>query len=72
MKCIATASLLSVMLGFTTACSTPGDFIVTFYGYPDNSPPGPGTAYNCGGRNYVAGGLEKSTYLQAALTDFRI
>ncbi len=39
-----------------TACSTPGNYIVTFYGYPDNSPPGPGTAHNCGGRNFVAGG----------------
>jgi hypothetical protein len=28
----------------------------TFYGYPDNDPPGPATAYDCGGRNYVAGG----------------
>ncbi|EHY59193.1 hypothetical protein HRR83_001535 [Exophiala dermatitidis] len=28
----------------------------TFYGYPDNDPPGPATAYNCGGRNFVAGG----------------
>jgi hypothetical protein len=28
----------------------------TFYGFPDNSPPGPGTAYDCGGRNFVAGG----------------
>lgn len=28
----------------------------TFYGAPDNDPPGPATAYSCGGRNYVAGG----------------
>ncbi|KAF2479783.1 hypothetical protein BDY17DRAFT_313521 [Neohortaea acidophila] len=33
----------------------------TFYGYPDNSPPGAGTAYSCGyGRGYTAGG--KGTY----------
>lgn len=38
------------------ACSTPGNFEVTFYGYPDNDPPGPATAYNCGGRNNKAGG----------------
>ena len=28
----------------------------TFYGYPDNDPPESATAYNCGGRNFVAGG----------------
>lgn len=33
----------------------------TFYGYPDNSPPGASTAYDCGyGRGYTAGG--KGTY----------
>ncbi|KAJ5462107.1 uncharacterized protein N7458_003659 [Penicillium daleae] len=49
--------LLSVALAsLSTACSTPGNFIITFYGYPDNSPPGPDTAHNCGGRNYKAGG----------------
>jgi hypothetical protein len=50
--------LLSVALAsLSTACSTPGNFIITFYGYPDNSPPGPDTAHNCGGRNYKAGGM---------------
>ncbi|KAL8804330.1 MAG: hypothetical protein Q9182_002612 [Xanthomendoza sp. 2 TL-2023] len=38
------------------ACSTRSGVIHTFYGYPDNDPPGPATAYNCGGRNNVAGG----------------
>ena len=52
MKTVVGLSLAAL----ASACSTPGNFIVTFYGYPDNSPPGPGTAYNCGGRNYVAGG----------------
>ncbi|EXJ90640.1 hypothetical protein A1O1_03743 [Capronia coronata CBS 617.96] len=28
----------------------------TFYGFPDNDPPGAATAYNCGGRNFIAGG----------------
>ena len=28
----------------------------TFFGYLNNSPPGAAVAYNCGGRNYVAGG----------------
>ncbi|CAL8580568.1 hypothetical protein XPA_006290, partial [Xanthoria parietina] len=38
------------------ACSTRSGVTHTFYGYPDNDPPGPATAYNCGGRNNVAGG----------------
>jgi hypothetical protein len=57
MKCITTLSIVSAALaGFSSACSIPGNFIVTFYGYPDNSPPGPVTAHNCAGRDYVAGG----------------
>ncbi|MCJ1423712.1 hypothetical protein MMC29_001596 [Sticta canariensis] len=39
------------------ACSTRSGVTITFYGYPDNDPPGPATAYNCGGRNYQAGGV---------------
>lgn len=58
MKYIAIVSALAALAN--AACSTPGNFEVTFYGYPDNSPPGPATAYDCGGRNGVAGGL--STY----------
>ncbi|KAL8836304.1 MAG: hypothetical protein Q9170_002977 [Blastenia crenularia] len=38
------------------ACSTISGVTHTFYGYPDNDPPGPGTAYNCGSRNNIAGG----------------
>ena len=56
MKYITSVTLLSTLLSLGTACSTESNFEVTFYGYPDNSPPGPGTAHNCGGRNYVAGG----------------
>ncbi|KIN02753.1 hypothetical protein OIDMADRAFT_52586 [Oidiodendron maius Zn] len=56
MKCITSVALLSTLLSLGTACSTESNFVVTFYGYPDNSPPGPGTAHNCGGRNYIAGG----------------
>lgn len=29
---------------------------ITFYGWPDNDPPSADTAYDCGGRNYIAGG----------------
>ncbi|KAL8747999.1 MAG: hypothetical protein Q9190_000211 [Brigantiaea leucoxantha] len=39
------------------ACSTQSGVTITFYGYPDNTPPGPATAYNCGGRNNIAGGI---------------
>ncbi|KAJ6133669.1 hypothetical protein N7471_008884 [Penicillium samsonianum] len=56
MKCSITVLLGTALAGLGAACSTPGNFIITFYGYPDNDPPGPGTAHNCGGRNYVAGG----------------
>ncbi|KAK3315957.1 hypothetical protein B0H66DRAFT_274201 [Apodospora peruviana] len=53
-------SVASFLLGGITlvqgACSAVSGVRMTFYGYPDNSPPGPATAYNCGGRNYVAGG----------------
>ena len=58
MKYLSSVALLSTstLLSFGAACSTESNFIVTFYGYPDNSPPGPGTAHDCGGRNYIAGG----------------
>jgi hypothetical protein len=39
-----------------SACSKQGSTQITFYGFPDNSPPDPATAYNCGGRNNIAGG----------------
>jgi hypothetical protein len=56
MKSVAAIILTSAIAGIAQACSTPGNYIVTFYGYPDNSPPGPATAHNCGGRNFKAGG----------------
>lgn len=57
MKYLATLATLTATLASTaTACSTAGNNIVTFYGYPDNDPPGPATSMNCGGRNYKAGG----------------
>ncbi|EXJ81106.1 hypothetical protein A1O3_07394 [Capronia epimyces CBS 606.96] len=46
-------SLLSCSL---TLAGMASSVQLTFYGYPDNAPPGAGTAYNCGGRNFVAGG----------------
>jgi hypothetical protein len=64
MKRLLSLSLLSTFLGFSAACSTEANFEVTFYGYPDNSPPGPGTAHNCGGRNYIAGGGQNVTRMR--------
>jgi hypothetical protein len=53
MKSIIAAPLF---IALSTACSIVSNSKVTFYGYPDNSPPGAGVAYNCGGRNFIAGG----------------
>ncbi|KAI1243842.1 hypothetical protein MGN70_013708 [Eutypa lata] len=40
------------------SCSVVNDVVVTFYGSPDNDPPGSDdTAYPCGGRNNHAGGV---------------
>ena len=56
MKCIASLSIISAALAYlSSACYTPGGYEVTFYGYPDNSPPGPDIAHDCG-RGYTAGG----------------
>lgn len=44
------------LLTMAEACSIITSVHITFYGAPDNDPPGPATAYNCGGRNYIAGG----------------
>ncbi|OAQ99358.1 hypothetical protein LLEC1_01061 [Akanthomyces lecanii] len=59
MKSTAAAVVAVTLAGFASACSTPGNYIVTFYGYPDNDPPGPAIAYDCG-RGSRAGG--KGTY----------
>ena len=54
---IILASLATTLFSSrAAACSDISDVKITFYGYPDNDPPGPGTVYNCGGRNYIAGG----------------
>lgn len=53
---VAAISLLASTVVVDAACSTKSNVITTFYGYPDNDPPGPATAYNCGGRNNIAGG----------------
>ena len=60
MKYIVSFSIVGAALaGLGSACSTPGGYEVTFYGYPDNSPPGPAIAHDCG-RGYTAGGKPKA------------
>lgn len=56
MKTTITLSTLALLAGYTTACTTVPSNTVTFYGYPDNSPPGASVAHDCGGRDYLAGG----------------
>ncbi|RYP72102.1 hypothetical protein DL771_004433 [Monosporascus sp. 5C6A] len=56
----AAAVLLGTSLPLISAqqCSVVSNVRVTFFGSPDNDPPGTAnTAYNCGGRNYQAGGV---------------
>lgn len=52
---------LSVIAGaglVHAVCSAITDVAITFYGSPDNDPPGSDdTSYNCGGRNKHAQGL---------------
>lgn len=38
----------------TAKCTILGKTTITFYGFPDNSPPGPATAHNCAKRNFTA------------------
>ncbi|KAI1332975.1 hypothetical protein F5Y16DRAFT_558 [Xylariaceae sp. FL0255] len=52
----AAALLLAGSNTVSAACSITDGVKTTFYGSPDNSPPGDGTAYDCLGRGYVAGG----------------
>lgn len=55
----AFAALLATLTlsNFTSASNVVNNVHYTFYGFPDNSPPGPATAYTCGlGRGYTAGG----------------
>ncbi|KAE9370822.1 hypothetical protein N431DRAFT_492846 [Stipitochalara longipes BDJ] len=54
------STIITTILAFTgtaiATCSREGSVEITFYGYPDNDPPSAQTAYNCGGRNNIAGG----------------
>lgn len=56
MKTTVITSLFALTSTALAACSRQGSVELTFYGFPDNDPPSAQTAYDCGGRNYVAGG----------------
>ncbi|KAH9886777.1 hypothetical protein F4778DRAFT_786497 [Xylariomycetidae sp. FL2044] len=58
MQLLLSLFTVSASLGLThAACSTVDNVHVTFYGSPDNDPPGSDvTAYDCLGRGYQAGG----------------
>jgi hypothetical protein len=53
-------STIITILGFAATaladCSQFDGVTITFFGFPDNDPPSADTAYDCGGRNFVAGG----------------
>jgi hypothetical protein len=53
---LAALQVILALTGAAVACSQQGGTILTFYGWPDNDPPSAGVAYDCGGRNYIAGG----------------
>ena len=50
----------NILAGLVMSCSVTNNVKMTFYGFPDNDPPGPGTAYDCGGRSNIA--AEMDTY----------
>jgi len=50
------ATVLATFVLSSQACQPSGGFLMTFYGWPDNSPPGNKVAMNCGGRNGAASG----------------
>ena len=49
------------------SCTVQSNVQFTFYGYPDNSPPGAGIAYDCG-RGYSAGGRKPFHDIEQRLT----
>lgn len=62
---VSSLFFVSVLSTLSSACNVVSDVQITFYGYPDNSPPGPDTAYNCGGRNNIAGGGSLCFFLRS-------
>jgi len=55
MKSVLSFILTAVFPALISAtCTIEGKTTITFYGFPDNSPPGPATAHNCDKRNFTA------------------
>lgn len=53
---VAVICLVHALPSYTQNCSTQTDVEFTYFGYPDNSPPGPGISFSCGRRGLIAGG----------------
>ena len=69
------ASFLGVLPSQTQSCSSLDNVQITFFGYPDNSPPGAGIAWtNCG--HSLAGGTgsydDPITFATATDGDFKV
>ena len=45
---LALVSLLQAIPSLASSCAPINNVKVTFYGWPDNSPPGPANAFDCG------------------------
>jgi hypothetical protein len=54
---VSTTALMASFAASALACAPLKSFKMTFYGYPDNSPPGPQVQFSCGGRGGKAGGV---------------
>ena len=72
---LAVASFLGVLPPQTQSCSPLDNVQISFFGYPDNSPPGAGLAFtNCG--HSLAGGTgsydDPITFATATDGDFQI
>ncbi|MCJ1269721.1 hypothetical protein MMC22_009613 [Lobaria immixta] len=71
----ALTCLFHALPSYTQTCSTQANVEVTYFGYPDNSPPGPGISFSCGRRGLIAGGNgtygDPVTFSAAAGGDFQ-
>lgn len=72
---LAIASFLGLLPSQTQSCSSLDNVKVTFFGYPDNSPPGAGIAWTSCGRS-LAGGTgsydDPITFATAPDGDFKV
>lgn len=71
----ALTCLFHALPSYNQTCSTQANVEVTYFGYPDNSPPGPGISFSCGRRGLIAGGNgtygDPVTFSAAAGGDFQ-